>query len=283
LGFLKQSLRIADGAFRHFIADDGWAIASHIALSSLMALFPFLIVVTALAGFFFGSKELADEAARILLEAWPKEVAGPIALDVAGVLTDTRGGVLTFGILFALYFASSGVESLRVGLNRAYDTSEPRQWWLLRLESVGYVLVGAVAILAFSFLVVLAPLIWSKLLVYVPTLEPFGRLVTFVRYAAAAVVLVIALTIVHRWLPAGRRGFVEIAPGIVATIVLWLIGGAAFGRYLAYYTFAYVSMYAGLASAMIALVFLYVCASIFIFGAELNSVIVQVRAKKAAI
>jgi membrane protein len=283
LGFLKQSLRIADGAFRHFIADDGWAIASHIALSSLMALFPFLIVVTALAGFFFGSKELADEAARILLEAWPKEVVGPIALDVAGVLTDTRGGVLTFGILFALYFASSGVESLRVGLNRAYDTSEPRQWWLLRLESVGYVLVGAVAILAFSFLVVLAPLIWSKLLVYVPTLEPFGRLVTFVRYAAAAVVLVIALTIVHRWLPAGRRGFVEIAPGIVATIVLWLIGGAAFGRYLAYYTFAYVSMYAGLASAMIALVFLYVCASIFIFGAELNSVIVQVRAKKAAI
>jgi membrane protein len=117
----------------------------------------------------------------------------------------------------------------------------------------------------------------------VPTLEPFGSLVTFVRYAAAAVVLVIALTIVHRWLPAGRRGFVEIAPGIVATIVLWLIGGAAFGRYLAYYTFAYVSMYAGLASAMIALVFLYVCASIFIFGAELNSVIAQARAKKAAV
>ena len=120
---LKLSLRIVADAFRHFLADDGWAIASHIALSTLMALFPFLIVVTALAGFFFGSKELADEAARILLEAWPKEVAGPIALDVAGVLTDTRGDVLTFGVLFALYFASSGVESLRVGLNRAYDAS----------------------------------------------------------------------------------------------------------------------------------------------------------------
>ena len=60
------------------LADDGWAIASHIALSTLMALFPFLIVVTALAGFFLGSKELADEAARLLLEAWPPEVAGPI-------------------------------------------------------------------------------------------------------------------------------------------------------------------------------------------------------------
>jgi len=261
------------------ICDAGGAMASHIALSTLMALFPFLIVVTALAGFFFGSKELADEAARILLEAWPQEVAGPIAVDVAGVLTDTRGDVLTFGILFALYFASSGVESLRVGLNRAYDASEPRPWWLLRLESIGYVLVGAVAILAFSFLVVLAPLIWTKLLHYVPTLEPFSRTITFARYAVAAFVLVIALMIVHRWLPAGRRAFVEIAPGIAATILLWLISGAAFGRYLAYYTFAYVSMYAGLASAMIALVFLYVCASIFIYGAELNSVIAKAREK----
>ena len=279
---LKMSLRIVFDALRHFLADDGWAIASHIALSSLMALFPFLIVVTALAGFFFGSKQLADEAARILLEAWPKEVAGPIALDVTGVLTGTRGDVLTFGILFALYFASSGVESLRVGLNRAYGMAEGRHWWLLRLESIGYVLVGAVAILAFAFLVVLAPLIWSKLLAYVPTLEPFSDLITFVRYTTAAVVLVIALMIVHRWLPAGRRSFVEIAPGIVATLLLWLVGGAVFGRYLTAYAFAYVSMYAGLASAMVALVFLYLCASIFIFGAELNSTIAQARAKKAA-
>ena len=91
-------------ALEKFLADDGWAIASHIALSTLMAMFPFLIVVTALAGFFFGSKELADEAGRILLEAWPKEVAGPIALDVTGVLTDTRGDVLTLGVLFRALF-----------------------------------------------------------------------------------------------------------------------------------------------------------------------------------
>ncbi len=279
LRILKLSLWVVLDALRQFVADDGWAIASHIALSTLMAMFPFLIVVTALAGFFFGSKELADEAARILLQAWPKEVAGPIALDVSGVLTDTRGDVLTFGILFALYFASSGVESLRVGLNRAYDVVEPRSWWLLRLELIGYVLVGAVAILAFSFLVVLAPLIWDKLLHYVPKLEPFSDLITFARFAVAVVVLVIALMIVHLWLPAGRRSLTEIVPGIVATLLLWLISGISFGRYLAYYAFAYVSMYAGLASAMIALVFLYVCASIFIYGGELNSAIGKARAK----
>lgn len=278
---LKSSLRFASDAVRHFLADDGWAIASHIALSSLMALFPFLIVVTALAGFFFGSKQLADEAARILLEAWPQEVAAPIALDITGVLTATRGDVLTLGVLFALYFASSGVESLRIGLNRAYGVREPRSWWLLRLESVVYVLVGAVAILAFSFLVVLAPFIWGKLVQYVPTLAPFGGLITFARYAVAALVLVIALIIVHSWLPAGRRTLTEIAPGIIATLLLWLVSGAAFGRYLAEYAFAYVTMYAGLASAMIALIFLYVCASIFVYGAELNSVIAKRRQQSA--
>jgi membrane protein len=282
LRILIVPLRIAGDAFRHFLADDGWAIASHIALSTLMAMFPFLIIVTALAGFFFGSRELADEAARILLEAWPEQVAGPIALDIAGVLTDRRGGVLTFGVLFALYFASSGVESLRIGLNRAYDMVERRPWWLLRLESVVYVLVGAVAILAFSFLVVLAPLIWNKLVHFVPTLEPLSELITFARYAVAVVVLVTALLILHGWLPSGRRSFIEIAPGIAATLLLWLISGAAFGRYLAYYAFAYVSMYAGLASAMIALIFLYVCASIFIYGGELNSTIAKVRAASRA-
>ena len=277
---LKRSLQIADDAFRRFIADDGWAIASHIALSTLMAMFPFLIVVAALAGFFFGSQELADEAARLLLEAWPKQVAAPIALDITGVMTSTRGDVLTVGVVLALYFASSGVESLRIGLNRAYDIKEMRSWWVLRIESIVYVLVGAVAILAFSFLVVFAPLIISKLIHYVPALEQFGNTITLARYAVAASVLVMALTIVHLWLPAGRRSFVQITPGIIATLLLWLISGAVFGRYLADYAFAYVSMYAGLASAMVALVFLYICASIFIYGGELNSAIAQMRLKE---
>jgi membrane protein len=277
LRIIVASLRVVTDAGRHFLADDGWAIASHIALSTLMAMFPFLIVLTALAGFFFGSQQLADEAAHILLEAWPKQVAGPIAQDIAGVLTGSRGNVLTFGVLFAVYFASSGVESLRVGLNRAYGMTEARPWWWLRIESIGYVLVGAVALLAFAFLVVLAPLIWDKLLHYVPTLAPLSGLITFARYVVAAVVLVMALTILHSWLPAGRRSFAEVAPGIAATLLLWMIGGMAFGRYLASYAFAYVSMYAGLASAMIALVFLYVCASIFIFGGELNSAIAKAR------
>jgi membrane protein len=276
VGFLKYALRIANDAFRRFNADDGWAIASHLALSALMALFPFLLVVTALAGF-VGTRELADEVARILLEAWPEEVAGPLTLEIRGVLTSARGDVLTIGVLLAVYFASSGIEGLRIGLNRAYSVVEQRSWWVLRLEAIGYVLVGAVGLLALAFLVVLAPLIWRATIQFLPGLEPIGWLITFLRLAAATVVLVVALIVVHLWLPAGRRSLSEIAPGIVATLLLWLAGGSLFGRYLAEFAFTYANYYAGLASPMIALVFLYLTGAIFIYGGNLNTAIAEAR------
>ena len=274
LTLLRFAWRVALDAFRRFIADDGWAIASHIALSTLMSMFPFILVVTALAGF-FGAKNLADEAARLLLDAWPEQVAGPIALEIHGVLMSARGSVLTVGIVLALYFASSGVESLRIGLNRAYSVVDQRAWWLLRLESIGYVVLGAFALLAFAFLVLLAPLIWGTLIRFLPALEPLAELVTFVRFLVAAMVLIFALFIVHLWLPAGRRSLGEIAPGILATVLLWLVSGTIFGRYLAEFAFTYSIYYAGLASVMIALVFLYVTASIFVYGGELNAVMAR--------
>jgi membrane protein len=245
-----------------------------------MALFPFLIVVVALAGF-FGSRELADEAARILLEAWPEEVAAPLALEIHGVLTSARGDILTIGVAFAIFFASSGVESLRIALNRSYAVIDKRNWLLLRLESIGYVLVGAVALLVFSFLVVLAPLIWNRILRYLPNLEPFGVLLTFVRFGIAAIVLIAALIVAHLWLPAGRRRLRDIVPGILATLVLWLVSGAIFGRYLAEFAFSYFNMYAGLASAVMALFFLYITASIFIYGGDLNAAVLRERDREA--
>jgi membrane protein len=278
LTLLRRSYRILLDAYDHFLAADGWAIASHIALSTLMALFPFLIVVTSLAGF-FGTKDLADEAAQLLLEAWPVEVSQPIAREIHSVLTETRRDILTIGVALAVYFASSGIESLRIGLNRAYRIGEQRSWWLLRLESIGYVLVGAVALLALALLVVLAPLIFVHAAKYFPWAEHWAS--TFLRYGTASTVLVVALVLVHLWLPAGRRRLGEIAPGIITTLVLWLASGALFGLYLADFAVNYVSMYAGLASAMMALIYLYVNASIFIYGGELNAAISRARERQA--
>ena len=272
---MRRIFAITIDAYLRFSEDDGWPIASHIALSTLTSMFPFLIFLTALAGV-FGSKDLADKAAAILLETWPPQVAAPIAREIHNVLTDSGGSLVTVGAALGLYFSSNGIEALRVGLDRAYQVNDQRPWWLLRLELIAYVLVGALALLAFTFFVVLWPLIWATVLTYAPGLEPLEQAVTLLRYAITAVFLTSALVIAHKWLPGTRMSFGQIAPGVVLTLVLSLAFGVAFGTYLSAYAHNYVSTYAGLASVMIALVFLDTLAAIFVFGGELNAAICRV-------
>ena len=274
---LRYVFHVFLDAFYTFLADDGWAISSHIALSTLMAMFPFLIVLTSLAAF-FGSKELADQAAALLLQTWPKQVADTLSGEVHDVLTTTRTGALTIGAVLSLYFASNGVEALRVALNRAYAVVEPRRWYWLRLESIGYTLVAAFTALAMAFLIVLGPLIIEAVRSHVPVvIENNEQLLAFARYGITITALVIALFILHAWLPAGRRGFFQILPGIVFTFIASLVSGIVFGQYLARFANNYVTMYAGLASVIIALVFLYFIAAIFVYGGELNAAIIKSR------
>jgi membrane protein len=273
---MRETLAIFLDAYWKFSAEDGWAISSHIALSTLTSLFPFLIFLTALAGF-FGSQSLSDEAARLIFDAWPPIVANPIVGEVHRVLTAPRGGLLTISAILALYFSSGAIEALRIGLNRAYEMVETRPWWLLRLESIAYVLVGAMALLALAFLVVLWPLIWAAVLRFAPGLAPLQNMVTLTRLAIAALLMALSLLIAHRWLPAGRRTLFEIAPGVLLTFVSCLAFGEFFGAYLGEFARNYVSTYAGLASVMIALVFLYFMAAIFVFGGDLNAAIRRAR------
>ena len=280
---LRDAFNIALDAFYTFLADDGWAIASHIALSALMALFPFLIVITSLAGV-FGSKDLADRAAEMMLETWPSQVADALSGEIHNVLTQSHSGTLTVGLVLAIYFASNGVESLRVGLNRAYSVVEQRSWYWLRLESIGYTMVAAVMSLAMAFLIVLGPLLLAAARRHIPLrIEPNEDLLTILRYGFTIVALIVALVILHKWLPAGTRRMRDILPGIVVTMIGSLAAGIVFGKYLERFASNYVTTYAGLASVMIALVFLYFIAAIFVYGGELNASIVKWQNYNAAL
>src|SRR3954451_18388530 len=105
---VRYVYHVVEDAFYTFLADDGWAIASHIALSTLMALFPFLIVLTSLAGF-AGSKQLADQSVELWLQFWPQLVADSLSGKIHDVLTKRNGDILTIGAVLAVYFASNGV------------------------------------------------------------------------------------------------------------------------------------------------------------------------------
>ncbi|HEY1735234.1 MAG TPA: YhjD/YihY/BrkB family envelope integrity protein [Methylovirgula sp.] len=268
-------------AYLRFSANDGWAIASHVALTILTSMFPFLIFITALAGF-FGTQELADQATGTLLQTWPPQVAQPLADQINNVLTHSHSGLVTLGGALSIYFSSSGIEALRVGLDRAYEAKDKRAWWLSRLISIGFVFIGAMAFFALGFLIVLAPLLWSKFIHFFPAARGLENEVTYARLAIAAALLFVALIVIHRYLPAGRRSMADIAPGIALTLLLWIEGGYFFGVYIAEAARNYVNVYAGLASVMILLVFLYMLAAIFIYGAELNASIMFARQRRFA-
>jgi membrane protein len=277
----RSSWRHALGeAYDHFFSDDNWAIASHVALSTILSLFPFLIVVAALAGV-IGSEPLAQEVVRLIFEAWPEEVARPIAQEAHAVLTRPGTGTITIGLAVALWFASNGVEALRVALNRAYRAHESRHFLYRRLQSLFFVGLGAVGLLALAFLVVLGPILWAAAVAAAPWLEPLERTIFMARYLVAAVVLFVVLLAAHIWLPAGRRRIVDMLPGVAATLVTWLLTGIGFGFYLRWFA-AYSATYAGLAHTMAAIGFLYLIGVFVLLGAELNAALDRRRDLKRA-
>ncbi|MEN3931622.1 YihY/virulence factor BrkB family protein [Microvirga sp. W0021] len=270
---MRSILTIIWLSFLRFNRHDGWAIASHISLSLLMALFPFLIVLTAIASL-VGQTMLATQAIDLMMDGWPQAVSEPILHEIHAIMTGSRAGVVTFGVIFAIYFASSGVEALRIGMNRAYGVREKRAWWLVRLESIGYVLAGAVLLLVVAFLLVMGPRlwlaiedIWPKAADFIPQWNAGPRLL------AATGIIILALIVAHKVIPAGYRSILSVVPGIITTFVLWLCAGIGFGWYLSLYPGAYSSTYGSLATAMVVLVFVNMLAAIFIFGGEINGLL----------
>jgi membrane protein len=263
--------RILYDMLGHFNDDDGWSMASHLAITALMALFPFLIFATTLASF-LGASAFAETAVHIVFDTWPAQIAAPISREVINVLTVQRTDLLTYGVLLAAFFASNGIESLRTALNRAYRVVETRSFIFRRVQSLAFVFIATIGFLAISVLLVFAPLIVRLALENFEWVEPYLGTITLWRFVIASVVIVLGLVAVHVWLPAGKRRFVDIVPGIIFTLIGWLVGSTVFANYIDRFS-SYVTTYAGLASIMIAVVFLYIVSAVFILGGELNAAI----------
>lgn len=292
LKVLRTLYDVVYDAICHLIEDDGFAMASHVALSILLAVFPFLIFGTALANF-LGADQFSTTAIHLIFDTWPEAIAKPLADQVVQVLTIPRGGLLTISVLAAAYFASNGVEALRISLNRAYRVQETRPWYFTRLASLGYVLVAVIIFAAISILLVAVPvgldyardwllhndtLEWLPATIrqWLPAIVDTLEIVFSWRIYGTLVMLTIGLLVVHLWLPAGKRRVFDVVPGVFLTLLLWLAGALIFAYYLA--TFAnYTATYAGLASVMIVLIFLYMVGVIFIVGAEINAALMKFR------
>lgn len=270
-------LRIAAG---RFIADEGLVLAGHLSFIGLLSLFPFVIFLLALAGF-FGQTETGTQIVALLLENLPESVSGVLEGPIIEVMQETRGGLLTVGILAAIWTASTGLEGIRKALNRAFDVAAPPRYWRRRLESVLIVIVTSAIIIAGMSSLILGELLWEELrdLLALPTLgKPIW---TLLRYGISATLLFAAVTALYWILPARRLKLGWILPGAALVLALWLLAGSLFTLYLDHFN-RYALTYGSLGGVVIALLFFYVLGAIFIFGAEVNAVIAGTRVDGAA-
>ena len=268
-------------AFYELFADSGFSMAGAVAFSFVLSLFPFCIFLGTLAGY-FGGEALAKQAVEQLFEMAPAPVAEAIAPEVMRVMGQSRFGLLTFGAVIALFFATSAIESLRAALNVAYRVKERRSYFLCLLESGMFVVLSAVGMLALAWGVVVGPQVAARFKPdWLLWLADTGWVALIGRYAIVVAAIGVQLIAYHLWLAAGQRRLSDVWPGVALSIVLWLIAAQAFASWLTLSDYS--RFYAGLTQVMSALVFFQVSAIIVILGAELNRGIVEVRRRLAAI
>ncbi|MDK3018314.1 YihY/virulence factor BrkB family protein [Pseudodonghicola flavimaris] len=270
---LPRLLRGLRRAASRFGEKGGWVMSSHVAMSLMMALFPFVLFIVALAGAL--SRDVpTDDLFDLLLGSWPEQVAAPIERELRAVLQSSHSSLMTVGGVLALYFASNGVEAVRFALSRAYHDADPRPFWMTRLISLGLVIAGAAMVLLAVAVDLVLPIYTNILNAAVPgqvTSWFTGIGVSWLFIAATPVLAIFAF---HLILPPRRHRLRLLLPGILLTVVLGALAGWGFSVYVSRFA-SYSATYAGLAGAMSALIFLYLNAAILIFGAEFNGALME--------
>ena len=266
-------------ALKRLFADEAVPLAGNIAFRTMFSIFPFLIFVTSLAGF-FGSADLAKRIIDFLLSVAPEQIIHPISGEILSILTVQRSGLLSISAVVTIWSAMGGVDSIRVALNRAYDIRENRSIWFLYVQNVIFVIGAAILLLAVSVLLVAFPIFISALEQFAP-----DQLVHFtswdpLRYPLAFIILVFGLLIAHQFLPARTTPIMHLLPGILVTVVVWVILSGAFSMWLVRFN-SFASTYASLSGIFAAMFFLYLAALVLIFGGEFNRVLIEIRNSRA--
>jgi membrane protein len=277
---ILRQIRNIIGAVYSLYADSGFAMAGAVAYSFVLSLFPFCIFLGAVAGY-FGGEALAKQGIEQLFEIAPKPVAEALAPEVMAVMGRSRFGLLTVGALIALFFATSAIESLRAALNVAYRQKESRSYFRCLLESSVLVVLSAIGMLVLTWGVVVGPQVAAYIkprsLLWLADASWFAVIVRFGIVIAAIGVQLFAY---HLWLAAGSRRLADVWPGVLLSIVLWLLVARLFGSWLTISDYS--RFYAGLTQIMSALVFFQLSAIIIILGAELNRGLLEIRQRITA-
>lgn len=284
---MKRMATLLEAIYRTY-EHSGFALAGAVAFSFVVSLFPFCIFLGALSGI-FGGRDLADKAVEQLFQVLPEAVAKGLAPQVDAIMGASRIDLLTVSGFIALFFATSAIETLRAALNGAYRVHEKRPYPLCLLISMLFVLVSAATMLTLTWVVVVGPVIASKVAQFEPAwsnailnsswfaLIPVeATWFAFIkRYALSGIVITALLLAFHMWLAAGKRRLADVWPGVLLSVVLWLGVASLYSFYLNISDYS--RFYAGLSQLMVALIFFQFTAITIILGAEFNRGIAEIK------
>jgi membrane protein len=277
LSWLRQvrdrvpGLRVIVAAAANYIRHQSANQAGSVAFSSVLAMFPLLIFVSAAAAF-VGQPGAAAELASRIMEIVPPVVADALEPAIDQVLGQRSRALLTIGVVATIWTASSGTQAIRTALNRAYGVQQGLSFWKARIKVTLFTVIGTVGtVLVFSSVVIL-PYAWAVLEEAVGVGAEGLWLRTGVRYGLAFVVLVLLYTALYGWLPDIHQRARTVLPGALAGALMWL-AIAAILSYTLSSAGKLTLVYGGFAGLVATLVFLYLSAVSLIFGAEINGVL----------
>ncbi|MCF8474194.1 MAG: YihY/virulence factor BrkB family protein [Emcibacter sp.] len=263
-------------AITNFIKHDGMVMAGYLAFLTMLALFPFIIFLVSLAGF-FGQSEAGTHALEQMFDHMPTDVGNVLKGPIEKMITTTGKGIMTFSILGAIWVSSSAIDAARLAIVRSFGTVSRRPFLRRRAEGLLLVILSASSIIIGMTILVLGPLAWKILISYIPLETNWKLIWNLVRLSISISLIFGALSLSYYILKPRKLEIpTPIIAGALTTLILWLIVGGGFSMYLKYFG-NYDVTYGSLAGAIIALMFFYFIGASYILGAEVNAALYHQR------
>jgi membrane protein len=259
---------LAKRTFKATYDDNCLGLAAQLAYYFFLALFPALLFILALASF-FPSRLMQDLLGTLALVA-PPDVLAIIQDQLSKIAQGDDRGLLTLGIIGAVWSSSAALGALIDTMNRAYDVQESRSWWKVRLLAIGLTVALAIFILLSFTLVLVGPSAAEWLARHAGLGPVFEWTWKIVQWPLAFGLAALGILLVNYFAPDVQQEWRWIVPGSVVATLLWLITSLGFKAYVTRLA-DYNASYGAIGGVIVLMLWFYLSGLSILVGAELNA------------